>query len=119
MKNNIIYFILITIFISCEKSNNISDPIDTGNMVTTQGLDFIPDLIYCDLGDTVFFTLTPSHNAVQVSQTTYQNNGGTPLDGGFNIDYGQSGYFVPESIGTYYYVCQPHLPGMKARIIVQ
>ena len=102
MKNNIIYFILI--FISCEKSNNISDPIDTGNMVTTQGLDFIPDLIYCELGDTVFFTLTPSHNMVQVSQTTYQNNGGTPLDGGFNIDYGQSGYFVPESIGTYYYV---------------
>ena len=35
---------------------------------------------------------------------TYQNNGGTPLDGGFNIDYGQSGYFVPQSTGTYYYV---------------
>ena len=47
---------------------------------------------------------------VQVSETTYQNNGGTPLDGGFNIDYGESGFFVPESIGTYYYVCQPHLP---------
>ena len=34
MKKNIIYFILFSIFISCEKSNN-TDPIDTGNMVTT------------------------------------------------------------------------------------
>lgn len=119
MKKNIVYFILISSFLSCEKQNNISDPIQTGNTITTQSLDFIPDLIYCDLGDTVFFTLTQSHNAVQVSETTYQNNGDTPLEGGFNIDFGQSGYFVPEITGTYYYVCQPHLPGMKARIIVQ
>ena len=32
-------------------------------------------------------------------KSTYQNNGGTQIDGGFNIDYGQSGYFVPESTG--------------------
>ena len=119
MKTIITYLTISIIFLSCDPSKDEIDPVSTGNTVTTQGLDFIPDLIYCDLGDTVFFELTPSHNAVQVSESTYQNNGGTPLDGGFNIDYGQSGYFVPQSTGTYYYVCQPHLPGMKARIIVQ
>ena len=65
MKKNIIYFTLFSIFISCEKSNSTSDPIDTGNMVTTQGLDFIPDLIYCDLGD----SYTYACNTVQVSET--------------------------------------------------
>ena len=119
MKRVTIYLTMSIAFFSCDPSKDGLDPIATGNTITTQGLDFIPDLIYCDLGDTVFFELTPSHNAVQVSESTYQNNGGTPLEGGFNIDYGQSGYFVPESTGTYYYVCQPHLPGMKARIIVQ
>lgn len=104
-------------FFSCKKSEVINE--GTGNTITTQSLSFIPDLISCYLGDTVFFILTPSHNAVQVSESVYQNNGGTPLLGGFNIDYGQSGFFVPENPGTYYYVCQPHLPTMKGRIIVQ
>ena len=96
MKIKTIYFLLIITLVSCKKDEVINQ--DTGNIITTQSLSFIPDIISCNLGDTVFFVLTPTHNAVQVSESVYQNNGGTPLSGGFNIDYGQSGFFVPEMI---------------------
>jgi len=117
MNKKIIYILIIFTYFGCKKDEVINS--DTVNIITTQSLSFIPDLVTCNLGDTVFFVLTPTHNAVQVSESVYLNNGGTPLLGGFNIDYGQSGYFVPEISGTYYYVCQPHLPTMKGRIIVQ
>ena len=81
MKRITIYLTISIAFFHVTRLDGL-DPIDTGNTITTQGLDFIPELIYCDLGDTIFFELTPSHNAVQVSEKTYQNNGGTPLDGG-------------------------------------
>ena len=66
------------------------------------------------------FIMSNSHNAVEVSQSNYENNNPTALDGGFNVNYGQTSFFVPNEAKTYYYVCQPHIfNGMIGKIIVQ
>ncbi|MGY8932434.1 MAG: hypothetical protein ACKVH2_06955, partial [Flavobacteriales bacterium] len=59
----------------------------------------------------------PSHNAVEVNQSTFLSNG-TLSNGGFSIAFGDTGTFIPTINQTYYYVCQPHvLFGMKGVII--
>ena len=118
MKRITIYLTISIFFLSCDPSKDGLDPIDTGNTITTQGLDFIPDLINCDLGDTIFFELTPSYNVFKLVKT-YQNNGGTPLDGGFNIDYGQSGYFCSSIYRNLLLLCVTTSSWNEGRIIVQ
>ena len=48
----------------------------------------------------------------------YNANNSTPLENGFEFGFGESNYIVVLESKTHYYVCSPHLPGMKARIIV-
>ncbi|MDC3153806.1 plastocyanin/azurin family copper-binding protein, partial [Bacteroidota bacterium] len=87
--------------------------------ITTSGLAFVPDTIICDVGDTIFFVNGPSHNAVEVSETTFLSGGTSALSGGFNFGFGASGYFIPSLPTTHYYVCQPHVwAGMVGVIIV-
>ena len=87
--------------------------------ITTSGLAFVPDTIICDVGDTIFFINGPSHNAVEVSETTFLSGGTTALTGGFNFSFGASGFFIPSAPTTHYYVCQPHVSaGMVGVIIV-
>ncbi|MDB9895432.1 T9SS type A sorting domain-containing protein [Flavobacteriales bacterium] len=86
--------------------------------ITTVGMTFSPDTIVCDVGDTINFILGGYHNAVEVSDSTWMNNGSTPLQGGFSYGYGSTGYYVPDDCHTFYYVCQPHVSmGMKGVII--
>jgi len=86
--------------------------------ITTVGMTFSPDTIICDVGDTINFILGGSHNAVEVSDSTWIANGNTPLTGGFNFGYGSTAYYVPDDCHTFYYVCQPHVSlGMKGVII--
>ena len=67
--------------------------------------------------DTVFFENLTNHNAVEVSQETYQNNG-ILSNGGFQL-YSDN-YLVFDEVGTHYYVCTPHVQmGMKGIINVQ
>jgi len=85
--------------------------------ITTPGMYFSPDTLVVNIGDTVTLIMGPSHNAVEVSQSTYISNG-TMSNGGFNIYYGSTGTFIPSINQTYYYVCQPHVTnGMKGVII--
>ena len=85
--------------------------------ITTAGLNFLPDTIVCDVGDTINFILGNSHNAVEVSDSTWINDG-TSSNGGFNFGFGSTGYYIPVDCHTFYYVCQPHVTqGMKAVII--
>ena len=89
--------------------------------VGNAGATFTPDTITINPGDTVNFILDPSHDALEVSQSTWNLNDNTPLFGGFLTPYG-GGLVLPAhlSIGTHYYVCEPHASmGMKAVIIVQ
>ena len=87
--------------------------------ITNQGMNFSPDTITINLGDTITFSLGNSHNAVEVSQSTFLSNG-TSSNGGFSINFGQTGTFIPQFEQSYYYVCQPHASsGMKGVIIVE
>ena len=84
--------------------------------ITNSGLTFNPDTLQVTIGDNISFNISASHNAVEVSETTFNNNGSTS-NNGFNIPYG-GGSWTADSIKTYYYVCQPHASmGMKGVII--
>ena len=89
--------------------------------VTNVGTTFSPATVTIHLGDSVNFILEAPHNAVEVSQATWNANGTTALPGGFQEPLG-GGLVLPAKlgVGTHYYVCQPHASlGMKGMIIVQ
>jgi len=89
--------------------------------ITNSGFTFSPATLTIINGDDVNFNLDGIHNAIEVSQSTWNANGNTPLAGGFQTSFG--GGSVPASqleVGTHYYVCSPHASsGMKGIIIVQ
>lgn len=89
--------------------------------ITNSGFTFSPATVTINLGDDVNFILASIHNAVEVSQSTWNINGNTALTGGFQTSFG--GGLVPASklgVGTHYYVCSPHASSeMKGTIIVQ
>ncbi len=116
MKNQILITLLMLIICSCSKESN--EPSVTENTIRTSGLNFVPSTLNCSVGDTVFFDLGGTHNAVEVSEENYNSSSSTPLENGFIFDFGSSGYIIANELKTYYYVCTPHLPNMKARIIV-
>ena len=103
-------FIIISLFFNSLSADTITTAPNVNNT-------FFPDTLIVYVGDTVTFIMGPSHNAVEVSENTWLNDG-TTSNGGFDITYGQTGTFIPLIDQTYYYVCQPHvLMGMKAVII--
>ena len=116
MKHFLITSTLILFITSCSKEND--GPIYNGNLITTSGLNFLPEVLNCNVGDTIFFELGSTHNAVEVSEENYNANNSTPLENGFEFSFGDSGYIIVDQSKVYYYVCTPHLPSMKARIIV-
>ncbi|MDC3104072.1 plastocyanin/azurin family copper-binding protein [Flavobacteriales bacterium] len=78
---------------------------------------FSPSELTIQVNDTVYFENLTLHNAVEVDEETYNNNG-TKSNGGFSLqDYG---YVVFNEAGTYFYVCTPHvMMGMKGYILVE
>ncbi len=89
--------------------------------IRNTGFVFDPLTITITQGDTVIFNIEGNHNAAEVSQTTWNNNGNTQLVGGFAVQFG-GGTVLPAQLpaGTHFYVCQPHASGgMKGTIIVQ
>jgi len=89
--------------------------------ISNSGNSFSPASLTITVGDDIIFSLASIHNAVEVSQTTWNANGITPLAGGFEVAFG--GGSVAASfltVGTHYYVCQSHVSsGMKGTIVVQ
>jgi plastocyanin len=88
--------------------------------ITNSGFTFSPATVTITFGDSVNFSLGAIHNAVEVSQATWDLNGTTPLPG-FSVPLG-GGLVLPTqlAIGTHYYVCTVHAAmGMKGIIIVQ
>tara|TARA_Y100000385_G_scaffold54971_1_gene52492 strand:- start:37 stop:834 length:798 start_codon:yes stop_codon:yes gene_type:complete len=67
--------------------------------------------------DTVYFENLTTHNAIQVSEETYNSNGTELIPNGFEL-YSDS-FLIFNSTGIYYYVCTPHVEmGMKGKINV-
>jgi plastocyanin len=88
--------------------------------ISNSGTTFTPETIIVKLGDIVDFNIAGIHNAVEVSQTTWNANGNSPLSGGFSVPFG--GGSVPAdklTLGIHYYVCTSHAAfGMKGTITV-
>lgn len=88
--------------------------------ITNNGNTFTQSTITIALGDEVNFTLSSIHNALEVSEATWNVNGSTALSGGFETPFG--GGLVTSTkltVGTHYYVCSSHFStGMKGKIIV-
>jgi plastocyanin len=90
----------------------------TIHTITNAGFTFSPSSINVAEGDTVMFSLASIHTAREVSQSTWNANGTTPLGGGFDLPSG-GGMVVMSGAGVHYYVCVPHGPsGMKGTITV-
>ena len=121
MKNSIYFMTLFFMLLSCSKEDVDANENNTTNenTITTWAHTFQPSTLNCNLGDTVYFDLGGSHNAVEVSESSYNANDPTPIENGFEFGYGANSFFVPLEAKTYYYVCVPHLPEMKAKIIVE
>ena len=115
------YFYILSItslfLFSCSKDE--VNPTTADNTITTSGYNFEPSLLNCKLGDTIYFELGSTHNAIEVNEGNYNSNSSSPLIDGFKFGFGESGFFVANEYKTYYYVCAPHLPQMKARIVVE
>lgn len=91
----------------------------TTHTVTNSGLTFSPSTLTINVGDTVVWNIGSNHNVVEVSQSTWNSNGNTPLSGGFTTPFG-GGTVVFSSTGTHYFVCSPHASsGMKGTITVE
>ncbi|MCX6292082.1 MAG: T9SS type A sorting domain-containing protein [Bacteroidetes bacterium] len=85
--------------------------------IINSGFTFSPDSVSAHLGDTVAFTLSSFHSAIEVSQATWNINGNTS-NGGFQTPNG-GGMIILNQVKTYYYVCGIHFAsGMKGRIFV-
>jgi plastocyanin len=89
--------------------------------INNSGFAFSPATVTINLGDDVNFVLESMHNAVEVSQSTWNANGNTALTGGFQTLFGGGLVLTSKlGVGTHYYVCSPHASsGMKGIIIVQ
>ncbi len=89
--------------------------------IGNSGNTFSPSTITILPGDDVTFNLESVHNAVEVSQTTWNANGTAALAGGFQTAVGGGPLQASQlGVGTHYYVCTPHASlGMKGTIIVQ
>jgi len=90
-------------------------------IVTNNGFTFSPATLTINKGDSVTFEIGLSHNVTEVSESTWNSNGNTALENGFQLPLG-GGTLLPEqlTIGTHFYVCTPHASlGMKGTIVVQ
>ena len=82
--------------------------------------DFTPENLTIAVGDCVNFVMSATHNAVEVSEETYNSRGATPLAGGFAVQFGETEEVCFTQAGVHYYVCQPHIAmDMVGTITVQ
>jgi len=87
---------------------------------TTANFSFDPMFLWIRAGDSVTFTVGAIHTATQVLETTWDADGNTQLDGGFNIPGGSTQTLLFAAAAEAYYVCLPHASmGMKGKIVVQ
>lgn len=113
MKQNI----LLTLFLFSASISGFC----TTHTVANSGTTFNPATITISLGDTVKFTVAGSHDAREVSESTWNVNGTTALTDGFQTPFG-GGMVFPDQlgVGTHFYVCTNHAAmGMKGQIIVE
>src|SRR5688572_17842687 len=75
--------------------------------VTNSKAVFTPSTLTIDIGDQINFDLGEFHDVLEVSATTWNANGTTPLAGGFSTPFG-GGLVTASELeeGTHYFVCE-------------
>lgn len=82
----------------------------THEVTTADGdMTFTPENLTISVGDTVRFVMSGTHNAIEVSKDTYDARGVTALDGGFQVNFGETQEVTFTEPGVHYYVCTPHV----------
>jgi plastocyanin/tartrate dehydratase beta subunit/fumarate hydratase class I family protein len=90
------------------------------HVVTTKGFAFDPPELTVAVGDTVKFTPGSTHNVVEVGEADWMGNKFVAKAGGFTTGAtGVAGVYKAEKAGSMYYMCQPHAPDMKGKIIIK
>jgi plastocyanin len=87
--------------------------------ISESGFTFSPSDLTVHTGETVEFSVGSSHPVLEVSEATWNDNGITPLEGGFSFFEG-TGSITFETPGVHFYVCTAHVAsqGMKGKITV-
>ena len=84
----------------------------------TGNLTYNPAMINASVGDTVIINASGNHPVVQVSQSTWNANGNTPIGGGFGPSSSAVTLHLMNA-GTIYFVCNTHHgSAMKGQINV-
>ena len=79
-------------------------------VTTAEGeMKYTPENLTIKVGDTVRFSMTAAHNAIEVSKETYDARGRTPVAGGFLVYFSETKEVTFEDVGMHYYVCTPHV----------
>lgn len=93
----------------------------TSHTVVAFEFGYSPDTLYMNAGDTVNTTIAGYHSFTSIDSLDWVNNTFN-YDGNFWVGFGAAtsdSYFVINTPGTYYYICQPHASmGMKGLIYV-
>jgi plastocyanin len=89
--------------------------------ITSPGFTFSPATLTIQSGDDLDFDIEGINQVQEVSEATWNNNGTTPLAGGFSTPNGGGPVSAAKlTVGTHWYVCVPHASmGMKGKIIVE
>ncbi len=101
------------------KASITIEPRPVVQQITNSGFTFTPDEVSIKAGESIEFSVSSSHNVVEVSEETWHANGATS-NGGFSVDFGATKTITFRNTGMYYYVCQPHAGmGMKGKVVVE
>ena len=99
--------------IGCAKDDAADTGVTIDTIVEVSSTDgdmsFSPVDLTISAGDTVRFVMSATHNAIEVSQDTYDTRGVTPLDGGFQVTFNETKEVTFSEPGVHYYVCTPHV----------
>lgn len=79
----------------------------TNIVVLVNDTMFFPDTVMLQEGDTILWQFVNGNYAVQVSQSTWMNNGYNPLPGGLSFSASDS-IWVIDTSGLFYFVSPPN-----------
>lgn len=90
----------------------------TSYTIDISGISYTPSTLNVVVGDEITIQASGNHPLAEVSESTWDANGSTPMPSGFGVQ--TSSYtFTASTVGTIYYVCQAHVSGgMKGLINV-
>ncbi|MSP92584.1 MAG: hypothetical protein EXR79_12415 [Myxococcales bacterium] len=89
------------------------------HVVTTNGFAFDPPELQVAVGDTVKFTPKATHNVIEVTEAGYTGGTFEAVANGFATGFAETKVYKADKAGTLFYMCKPHAPSMKGKVIIK